>query len=172
MVFADAAAIQAAALLQVILRCITRSFSNACVRGGDVVVNRVCEGGVWVRDVHACKYLHRPGGHLKVDPFNISASCHVVRIPLVRQDRLVTACTNGDTDAVAAALADGAIVNDAGSRLSGDSVTPLAAAIENARGTIVETLLAHGADPNGDNAMYKAVTVGSADILRQVGTHR
>ena len=90
----------------------------------------------------------------------------------VCQDRLVTECTCGDGDAVDAAIADGASVNDVGSRRLGDSVTPLVAAIGNRNGPVVAVLLAHGADPNGDNVMFTAVTAGTVDILRQVGADR
>ena len=68
-------------------------------------------------------------------------------------DRLVTACDTGDIPSVAAAVADGASVNEKGKDLFGTPWLPLTAAVAERHHDVAVCLLSHGADPNGDKVM-------------------
>ena len=83
------------------------------------------------------------------------------------QDALVTACSNGDLDAVKAALA-GAGLNVKGSNRRGGQCTPLTAAVCGKHHAVVSYLLLLGADPNGDAVMWTSVSESTPDILRLV----
>ena len=82
-------------------------------------------------------------------------------------DRLVTACLNGDLPSAAAAVADGASVNQNGRAPDwGGTALPLRAALLSEHLHVVVWLLSHGADPNGDSVMQYSVTRSSAAILQ------
>ena len=82
-------------------------------------------------------------------------------------DRLVLACYNGDLLSAAAAIAEGASVNEPGKapRWHG-TVLPLAAVVRRRLHDVAVWLLSHGADPNGDEVMFHGAYRSTAAILQ------
>ena len=91
----------------------------------------------------------------------------------VPQDRLVTACFRGECDTIAAALRDGATLNDRGSTLTeSPCCLPLAAAVAGNHDAAVAQLLALGASANGEWVMQRAISSEcKLSILRQLLEH-
>ena len=82
-------------------------------------------------------------------------------------DRLVTACFSGDLPSAAAAVAEGASVNEKGvEQQSGMVQLPLTTAVDNKHLDVVVWLLSSGADSNGENVMYYGASTSTADILQ------
>ena len=81
-------------------------------------------------------------------------------------DRLVSACWQGDVQAAAAAVADGASVNGKAAIPFLGPGLPLVAALYNAHDDAVVWLLSLGADADGDDVMFTAAADSASDILQ------
>ena len=84
-------------------------------------------------------------------------------------DRLVAACGAGDAAAARTAIADGAVVNAAGTvgfMGIGWSQLPLHVAVEKKHRDVVILLLQHGADPNAADVMYAAARYSTPEVLQ------
>ena len=81
--------------------------------------------------------------------------------------RLVSACYTGDLPSAAAAVADGASVNEEGEAPGwAGTLLPLSAAAYNGHHDVVVWLLSHGADANGHEVMYFAAYSSTAGVLQ------
>ena len=80
--------------------------------------------------------------------------------------RLVMACGNGDLHSAAAAVADGASVNEEGRAPDWGVSLPLAVAAPSQHHDVVVWLLSQGADPNGVGVMAYGTCYGTIAILQ------
>ena len=83
------------------------------------------------------------------------------------RDRLVAACITGDLTAAAAAVMDGASVNNTGVLPGSEhAVLPAYAALCHRQLAALVWLLAHGADVNGDELMHDGLFWGTPDMVQ------
>ena len=80
-------------------------------------------------------------------------------------DRLIGACWTGDLPLAAAAVADGAVVNEVGGDAYGGWL-PLTSAVYKKQPDVVVWLLSLGANPNGNRIMMHGAINATAEILQ------
>ena len=76
-------------------------------------------------------------------------------------DRLLRACLDGDLPSAAAAVSDGASVNE-----KRGVWLPLTTSLYRKRDDIAVWLLSHGADPNGSDVMFRGAAFSTPDLLQ------